>query len=175
MEFHRNTGKMLRTALLLVLLGVVLFAFPALLNLIGYEFTLGPWIAYAMGAILAFFGIARIYQIIRYPFLLVVDEAGLSIRCDGLNADVPWAALAEVSIERAHFVDPSSAPYLIIWPVPGAELGFKCGYRRKGDDRPGCLVIQIDELREAPAQVAAVLQAYAGGRFNARDLPASAG
>ncbi|BCY08780.1 hypothetical protein [Actinoplanes sp. L3-i22] len=174
MEFHRDTGKVLRVVLLITLLGVALFASPMLLDLIGFEFTLGPWIAYAMGAICIFFGVARTYQLVRYPFRLAVGEAGLSIRCDGLSADIPWAALEEVTVERVHFVGPSSAPHLIVWPAPGSDLGFKAGYRRKGDERPGRLVIQLSELREPLAQVAAVLQAYAGGRFSVRDLPASA-
>ncbi|MET8153345.1 hypothetical protein ACIBSW_16470 [Actinoplanes sp. NPDC049668] len=167
MELHRDTGKVLRIAILITAGGALLLAMPALLNLIGREFVLGPWLAYGIGAVLALVGVGQIYSTLRHPFRLVAGDSTLIVRSSVLKADIPWESLAAVTLERLHYLDPPAAPHLVLWPAPGVDLGTKPNYRRKGEDRAGYPVIQLDELRESPAEVVAVLQRFAGARFTA--------
>lgn len=170
MALHRNTGKVLRSAILITAVGVLLLAMPALLDLIGREFILGSWLAYGLGAVTAFVGLAQIYSTIRHPFRLEAGDTALIVRSSVLNADIQRESLAAVTIERLHYLDAPAAPHLVLWPAPGVDLGTKATYRRKGEDRAGYPVIQLDELREPPAQVVAVLQEFAGGKFTAQNM-----
>ena len=170
MSLHRNTGKVLRSAVLITAAGGLLLAMPALLDLIGREFILGPWLAYGLGAVTALVGLAQIYSTLRHPFRLEAGDSVLIVRSGVLNADIPWESLAAVTVERLHYLDAPAAPHLVLWPAPGVDLGTKARYRRKGEDRAGYPVIQLDELREPPAQVAAVLQKFAGGKFTVQNL-----
>lgn len=171
MVLHRNTGKVLRTAILTAAFGCVGLTLPALLDLVGREFVLGPWLAYIVGGIVALLGFGQIYTILRHPFRFEANDAALIVRCADLKADVPWESVAAVTIERLHYADATSAPRLILWPAPGVDLGSKPRYKRKGEERAGFPVISIDELRESPAEVVAALRRVPGGRFAARDLP----
>jgi hypothetical protein len=168
---HRNTGKVLRTAFLMAAFGCLGLALPTLLDLMGREFVLGPWLAYGFGGLIALLGFAQIYMTLRHPFRFEADDAALIVRCENLKADIPWESLAAVTIERPHYADETSAPHLILWPAPGADLGTKAKYKRKGEEHAGYDVIPIDDLVESPSEVVAALQRVAGARFAARDLP----
>ncbi|MEV4345258.1 hypothetical protein AB0J83_12345 [Actinoplanes sp. NPDC049596] len=165
MELHRDTGKMLRTAIFLTAFGALGVALPTLIGLIGYEFRLGPWLIYILGGIVLLGGLINLYSVLRRPFRLAVEGTVLIVRSGGLKADIPWESLDAITIERAHFLDPPAAPHVIVWPAPGVNLGSSSTYRRKNDDRTGYLIIQTDDLREPYPEVAAFFHRFAGHKF----------
>jgi hypothetical protein len=161
MELHRDTGRVLRTAVFITLFGAVGVSLPALLDLLGREFVLGPWLAYGFGGIALLVGLYLIYSTLRYPFRFVAGDTTLTVWSGPLKAEIPWESLAAVTIERSPHLDPSTAPQLILWPAPGVDLGVKPDYHRKRDDVAGHSVIQLDDLRESYDEVVAVLQSRA--------------
>lgn len=158
MELHRDSGRVLRTAVFASLFGVLGVSLPTLLDLIGREFVVGPWLAWLFGGVVLLIGLSMIYSTLRYPFRFVAGEASLIVRSGRLNTEIPWESLAAVTIEKLHYLDPSSSPHLIIWPAPGVDLGVKADYRRKGQDQAGYDVVDLHDLRESTDEVIAVLR-----------------
>jgi hypothetical protein len=68
-----------------------------------------------------------------------------------------------MSIERKPGDSQEADPYLVLWPIPGANLDVKESYVLDG--RPAYTLVQLDELKESVDQLSAALRQYAGPRF----------
>jgi hypothetical protein len=146
--------------LVCVLAGVVLLALPrdgALLRTL-----------VAVGAILL--GAVALLAALR-PFRFRITADGLSVRRAGLRRQISWAEVDALVLDRPPVRDGRPAtPRLLLVPPPGVMLGAPATARHPLDGRPAVEVLDLDEVREKPEQVAEALARFAGDRFV--DLPA---
>jgi hypothetical protein len=76
---------------------------------------------------------------------------------------LPWERVAAIAIRRKPGDREDAQPYLMLWPVPGANVDAKESYVL--DDRPAYALVQVDDIRESVDQLSAALRQYAGRRF----------
>ncbi|MBV1853310.1 hypothetical protein [Catellatospora tritici] len=162
MSLHRNTGKVVRTSLVMLLLSALAAGLPSLLALVDREFVLGPWFWYLTGAVMAVFSLGSLYSTLRHEFRLEAADTGLVVRCAEIKADLPWSSVAAVTIERPHYLDGNASPAVILWLAPGVEVKAKPNYRTKDGSRAGFQLISLDDLVESPDEVVATLRRYGG-------------
>ncbi|MGK5742167.1 hypothetical protein [Micromonospora sp. URMC 103] len=154
MELRRNRGSVV-LPLVCVLGGVVLLAMPsrgsALRNLV------------AVGVIVL--GGAVLLGAVR-PFRFAIGPEGLSVRRPGLRRTIRWSDLDALVLD----VPPASqsrpaSPRLLAVPAPGVALGPPATARHPVDGRAAVELLDLDEVRERPEEVAAALTRHAGDRF----------
>jgi hypothetical protein len=145
-----------------ILAAVVCFLGPELiLPAMQYEFFVGNWIAYPVGAILL---LVAAYYIWDYnkPYLLRFDRAGVVWRMSGNHGAVPWHDVVRFGLERKPDEPPrTKARHLTLWlrqPLPGAgspdvELNGLAGYR----------LASVRELAESAEAISAALRQYTPG------------
>ena len=146
--------------LVCVLAGVVLLARPrdgALLRTL-----------VAVGAILL--GVVALLAALR-PFRFRINADGLTVRRPGLRRQIPWAEVDALVLDRPPARDGRPAtPRLLLVPPPGVTLGGPATARHPLDGRPAVELLDLDQVREKPEQVAEALTRFGGDRFV--DLPA---
>ncbi|MFC4022127.1 hypothetical protein ACFOW4_29915 [Micromonospora sp. GCM10011542] len=155
MELRRSRGALV-LPLVCVLAGVVLLALPrddALLRTL-----------VAVGAILL--GVVALLAALR-PFRFRIDADGLTVRRPGLRRQIPWAEVEALVLDRPPARDGRPAPpRLLLVPPPGGPATA----RHPVDGRPAVELLDLDQVRQKPEQVAEALTRFAGNRFV--DLPA---
>jgi hypothetical protein len=162
MELHRNTVRSVRLAIGLTALGVLSIALAFLISLLEVRLLLGPWIWYAVGALITVVGVYALRSSLR-PFRIRIDDDTITVRAAGLNAVVPWDAVGAITIERLSYLPRSASPYLVLWPADDIDFGCRPSYRK--GDRVGFLLVELDDLHEPVADVVGALQRFAGPRF----------
>jgi hypothetical protein len=106
------------------------------------------------------------------PFKLVATQESLTVRVDSLNATIPWTWIEALTVQRAPGASQTESPALILFPMPGVDLGVKLSYKFGG--RNGYELLHLDEFVESPDQVLNVLHHYAGGKLVVLDAPSMA-
>ncbi|WP_393916611.1 hypothetical protein [Halostreptopolyspora alba] len=157
MEFHKTKGTLLGIGVVVAALGGLGTAL-----LIGWFFEGGklPVLLFlAPIAVLAGIGVV-VYAML--PFRLRIDANGVTTRNppEGLNTFVPWSHVAAVTIEAKPGDKPDRAPYVVLWPVPGARIGADPSFHRHG--RPAHLLGQTDEIKQPRDQIRDAIAHYSG-------------
>lgn len=113
-----------------------------------------------MGGVLASYGLR--------PFRFHIGAEGLAIRQSGLNRLVPWAEIDALILDQplptlAGNKVPSAV--LLLVPASGSALDRPLTHRSPVDDRPCFVLLELNDVRESPDEVAAALARYGGNRF----------
>jgi hypothetical protein len=99
------------------------------------------------------------------PFRLRIDQHGVTANnwLESVRMALPWECVAAISIRRKPGDREDAQPYLMLWPVPGANVDAKESHVLEG--RPAYALVQVDDIRESVDQLSAALRQYAGPRF----------
>ncbi|MEV1330607.1 hypothetical protein AB0J20_13635 [Micromonospora costi] len=154
MELRRNRGSLV-LPLVCVLGGVVLLAMPsresALRNVV------------AIGVIAL--GGAVLLGAVR-PFRFAIGPDGLDVRRPGLRRTIRWTEVGALVLDAPPVSeDRPATPRLLLVPAPGAARGLPTTTRHPIDGRPAAELLDLDQVREKPEEIAAALTRYAGDRF----------
>ncbi|GAA1083007.1 hypothetical protein [Nocardiopsis composta] len=159
MEFQKKRGAIFGIGLLVAGLGGL-----GTVLLVGWFFSGGrlPLLLFlAPVALVIGMGVV-VYGML--PFRLRIDANGITTRNppEGLNTFVPWSQIAAVTVEHKPGDSAETAPYVVLWPAPGADLGAEPGFRRDG--RPAYLLGQTDEITESEERIRAAIAEFGGSR-----------
>ncbi|MFI5484820.1 MULTISPECIES: hypothetical protein [Micromonospora] len=153
-ELHRNRGALV-LPLVCVLGGAALLLFArdgAVLHRIvgGGGVLLG-------GVVLA--GLLR-------PFRFAIGTDGLTVRLPKLRRLIRWHEIDALALDQppAEQGRPAS-PRLLLVPAPGADLGLPTTGHHPRDGRAAVELLDLDRVREKPAEIAAALARHGGDRF----------
>jgi hypothetical protein len=125
----------------------------------------GAWmVAVAFAYLLG--GVAFVGASLR-PFRFVIGPDGLTLRCKGINRLVPWHEIEAIILDRPtpSLDEVSPAHYLLLVPVASSPLAARATERPAPSRPAGIKVLAFYSVKDAPAEIAAVLERYGGGRF----------
>jgi hypothetical protein len=99
------------------------------------------------------------------PFRLRIDERGVTVNnwLASVRMALPWEHVAAIALRGKPGDRADAEPYLMLWPVAGANVDAKESYVL--DDRTAYAIVQVDDIREPMAELVAALRQYAGPRF----------
>lgn len=160
MELHRNRSS-LPLAIFCMLGGVVVLA-------LSHPGRLLPMLV-ALGAIVL--GAVVLVGALR-PFRFVIGPEGLDVRRPGLRGTYRWEQFDALALDDeprpgARF----GSPRLLGVPAAGLPPGPKVTARHPLDGRPAIDLVDLDQVRETPDEVAAALARFAGDRFTDARTP----
>jgi hypothetical protein len=161
-DVHRHWKVQLRGPGLLVL-AVVLILSPQLLSLIGYEFRLGNWVGYVMGAVALLGGIAMLVDGLK-AYALRIDAEGVTWTQGKRTTQFRWADISRVAIERKSNDGKNAKPTMLtVWTSDTVTYDVKPD--TKLDGLHGYQVADTGDVAEPAAQIEGALRQYAGDRF----------
>lgn len=113
-----------------------------------------------MGGVLAFYGLR--------PFRFHIGTEGLTVRLPGIDRLVPWAEIDMIVLDQPLPVltgRKTPSPVLLLVPASGSTLDSPLTHRSPVDDRPCLVLLELQDVREAPDEVGAALARFGGSRF----------
>jgi hypothetical protein len=156
-DVHRHWKVHLRGPGLLAL-AVVLFFSPQLLALIGYQFRLGDWVGYVLGAIALLAGIVLLLDGLR-AYALRINAEGVTWTKGRQTTRFEWTDITRVTFEKKAG-DPT---LLTVWTPDSVTYDVTPDQKRDG--LHGYRVADTTEIVESTDQIRAALREYAGDRF----------
>lgn len=105
------------------------------------------------------------------PFRFRIGADGLTLRCNGINRLVRWEEIDTVVLTQPACDDSTVATQLLLIPANGTDLGVSMAYRSPADGRACTMILELNEVKESPDQLAEALARFGEGRFtDARQL-----
>ncbi|MEU6076267.1 hypothetical protein [Micromonospora sp. NPDC047074] len=100
-----------------------------------------------------------------WPFLVEVDDEGLTLRLRGFTTRLPWESVELLAVVKVG--DAWDAPNIDVRLVPGVRLRGRLASKRDG--RRTYTLISLDNLTARPEEVIALLRRYGRGRVDAQE------
>jgi hypothetical protein len=162
-QLHRNTTKLRKVCLSWALLGAL-----------GW---VGAWLVEAKPDHLhhnkaSFYEVVGVVMVaaslvawlmLLWPFLIEVDDDGLTVRLRGVTTRLPWESVEALTVTKVG--DSWKMPNLDVRLAPGVKLRGRLASKRDG--RRVYTLLAMDDFTIAAEEVIAVLQRYGGGRVDA--------
>jgi hypothetical protein len=164
MRLTRNWST-LKTGILTLGFGGLMFAAPTLLALIDYEFRLGPWIAWTLGGLGVLGGLYMTIEGAR-RYTIEVSETGLDLVVSGLTAKIAWDDVDGIVIEHDRSDGKQPPAILAMVPAEKATLPKQPTYDSHLDGRKGFILMKVDEIAQGHDGVVAAMTAHAGAKFS---------
>ncbi|MFD6260538.1 DivIVA domain-containing protein [Micromonospora chalcea] len=102
------------------------------------------------------------------PFRFRITFDGLTVRTAGLNRFVPWTEIDHLVLDQPPPVltgNKRPSPVLLLVPAGESTIDLPLAHRSPLDDRSCLALLDLDDVREKPDEVAAALAQYGGSRF----------
>lgn len=159
MELHRNRGALV-LPLVCVLGGAALLVFARD----------GAVLHRVVGGGAVLLGGMVLVSLLR-PFRFAIGADGLTVRLPKLRRLIRWDEIEALALDQPPVEQGRPAsPRLLLVPAPGTELALPATAHHPRDGRAAVELLDLDRVREKPAEVAAALARHAGDRFV--DVPA---
>ncbi|MGS2615895.1 hypothetical protein ACVCAH_15430 [Micromonospora sp. LZ34] len=153
-ELHRNRGALV-LPLVCVLGGAALLVFARD----------GAVLHRVVGGGAVLLGGMVLVSLLR-PFRFAIGADGLTVRLPKLRRLIRWDEIEALALDQppAEQGRPAS-PRLLLVPAPGTELALPATAHHPRDGRSAVELLDLDRVREKPAEIAAALARHAGDRF----------
>lgn len=164
MQLRRNTPKLRKNYLFLILLGVVGWWAAGIAAADPGHFYHEKAFFYQVFSVLLFGCSLVAWLALLWHFRMEVNEFGLTFRLRGITTRLPWRSVESLTVTKV--ADSWTGASLKIRLTPGAKIRGRWG--SKGDGGPVYDLLAIDDFTVAPEEVIAGLQRYGGGRVDAQ-------
>jgi hypothetical protein len=153
-KLRRNRGPLV-LALVCVLGGVMLLALPHDGRVLRTAVAVG-------GVLLG--GVALIGAL--RPFRFAIGPEGLDVRRPGLQRTIRWDEIDALALDQPPRREGRlSSPRLLAVPAAGVTLGLPPTGHHPVDGRAAVELLDLEQVRDRPEEVAAALTRFAGDRF----------
>jgi DivIVA domain-containing protein len=118
------------------------------------------------GGLVVLMGGALVLHELR-PFRFHIGVEGLTLRVAGINRLVPWAEIDVIILDQPPPKiggNRSKSPSLLLVPA-GSTIDRPLTGRSPVDGRPALALLDLDDVLQSPAEVAAALARFGGSRF----------
>jgi len=118
-------------------------------------------VLWGSGALFFVAGIIVLLAALR-PFRIAFSDWGLTAHTETLDFEGPWDVVEAIHIEQIRIGEATELrTFLVLWLDDGVPMRRPPTFP-PGAVRKGYVVVELENLKETPEQVAAVLARYAG-------------
>ncbi|MFG1838343.1 hypothetical protein ACGFH8_07905 [Micromonospora sp. NPDC049175] len=164
-RLHRNTARLRRDTLVCGVFGALVWgaAQAVMANPNHRYYNKAPLFEFFSVVIVAFSLIALLALL--WPFLIEVDDEGLTLRLRGSTTRLPWESVESLAVVKIG--ERWESANLDVRLTPGVRLRGRLASKKDG--RRTYTPLSLDEFTVAPEEVIAVLQRYGRGRVDAQE------
>jgi hypothetical protein len=164
-QLHRNTAKLRRNTLVWGVFGALTWgAAQAVMAHPNHRYhNKAPLFEFISVVTVASCLIALLTLL--WPFLIEVDDDGLTLRLRGSTTRLPWESVESLAVVKIGET----------WESPNLDIRLISGVRLRGrlaskqDGRRTYTLLSLNDFTVKPEEVIAVLQRYGGGRVDAQE------
>lgn len=164
MQLRRNTTKLRKTCLYWAIFGVLGWwaAWHAAANP-DHFYHNRAFLYQVVSAVMVTISLVA-WLILLWPFLMEVNEDGLTLRLRGVTTRLPWQSVESLTVTKVG--DSWTKPNLEIRLAPGVKLGGRLASKRDGPRV--YTLLGLNDFTVVTEEVIACLQRYGGGRVDAQ-------
>jgi hypothetical protein len=123
------------------------------------------WVVWISGGFFFLVGCYVLATTLR-PFRIAFSDAGLSVRSEGHVFEGPWDQVDAIGISTLPALNENQKDrhHLVLWVPRHVKMRHAASYPTWSQTK-GHVLIELNNLRETPEQVAEILRKYAGEKF----------